>query len=96
MSNRKNKRKKYLNELNGICNPVLIKTWDELKECTSKTHYLEIEEFSGWAYPKNKKNMEHSMYLSTHTFYGGTHQYSTQELQRRGFNVVIDNWDKNN
>ena len=37
---------------------------------------------------------EHHKYLSTHTFYGDTYQYSTKILQEHGFDVEIDNWDK--
>ena len=89
-----------------------IRTWSELKECTSKTHDLEIEDCCGWIKPKNKfegkreylKNkpsnkelLEHlakyGTYLSTHTFYGGTHEFSTELLQKCGFNVVLANWD---
>lgn len=33
--------------------PKLIKTWDELKECTPETHTLEIEvkDGNGWIHP---------------------------------------------
>lgn len=34
------------------------------------------------------------IYLSTHTFYGKTHEYSTMILQEHGFDIEIDNWDK--
>ena len=37
---------------------------------------------------------EHHVYLSTHTFYGGTYKYSTKVLREHGFDVEIDNWDK--
>ena len=37
---------------------------------------------------------EHHVYLSTHTFYGGTYKHSTKVLQEHGFDVEIDNWDK--
>lgn len=49
----------------------------------------------------NCKNVEgivdfynHHVYLSTHTFYGSNYKYSTKLLQKYGFNVEIDNWDK--
>ncbi len=74
----------------------LIKTWAELKECTSETHILEIEDGCGWIHPKegyfNMPNGSH--YLSTHTFYGGTNLYSTELLQACGFNVEIASWDE--
>lgn len=34
------------------------------------------------------------VYLSTHTFYGSNYEYSTKLLQNYGFDVEIDNWDK--
>lgn len=37
---------------------------------------------------------EHHVYLSTHTFYGSQYKYSTKVLQEHGFDVEIDNWDK--
>jgi len=33
-------------------------------------------------------------YLGTHTFYGTQYKYSTELLQKFGFDVEIDNWDK--
>lgn len=36
------------------------------------------------------------VYLSTHTFYGSQYEYSTKVLQEHGFDVEIDNWDKEN
>lgn len=37
---------------------------------------------------------EHHVYLSTHTFYGSNYERSTEILQKHGFDVEIDNWDK--
>lgn len=75
--------------------PKLIKTWAELKECTSETHALEIGDCCGWIHPKKEvgKDWEGHHYLSTHTFYGSRHKYSTELLQSCGFNVVLANWD---
>ena len=76
--------------------PRLIKDWDELKECVSETHTLEIdiEGGNGWIHRKEDKddNSGYGHYLSTHTFYGSTHAYSTKLLQECGFNVVLANW----
>jgi hypothetical protein len=77
--------------------PKLIKTWNELKECISPTHFLVIDKHSGWIHPKNPKDpngWDGNHYLSTYTFYSQTHEWSTKILQQCGFNVVIDNWDK--
>ena len=38
----------------------------------------------------------HHVYLSTHTFYGSRYEYSTRFLQDHGFDIEIDNWDKEN
>lgn len=77
--------------------PKLINTWDELKECTSETHTLEIGDGKGWIHPKN--DMDHNSfegrhYLSTHTFYGGMNEGYTELLQACGFDVVLANWDE--
>lgn len=81
--------------------PKLIETWDELKECVSETHELEIEvdRCSGWIRRKgsndnDKDYFENNHYLSTHTFYGSSHEYSTKLLQKCGFNVRLANWDE--
>lgn len=34
------------------------------------------------------------VYLSTHTFYGSNYKTSTKLLQEHGFDIEIDNWDK--
>ncbi len=72
-----------------------IANWIELaKVPDSKTHRLEIipEEGSGWIKPLNNSN-DLGQYLSTHTFYGSMHEYSTKLLQGCGFNVVLANLD---
>ena len=72
-----------------------IANWIELAEVPdSKTHRLEIipEEGSGWVRPINDSN-DTGQYLSTHTFYGKTHKYSTKLLQGCGFDIVLANWD---
>lgn len=85
---------------------ILIKNWDHLKEVNpqSNTHILEVDEYSGHIncingeridedYEKQIPHLGH--YLSTHTFYGLNYVTSTKIMQLCGFNVVIDNWDKN-
>ena len=74
-------------------NPKYIKDWNELKEEKSETYALEIEEDSGYGWISSKEG-DDTHYLSTHTFYGGTHEYSTKLLQFCGFNVVLANWDE--
>ncbi len=41
-----------------------------------------------------KEYFDNHVYLSTHTFYGSKYEYSTKLLQEHGFDVEIDNWDK--
>ena len=70
-----------------------IASWKELATVEeSKTHKLEIEDYCGWIRQKNNDD-DIGTYLSTHTFYGKTHEYSTKLLQKPGFNVVLANWD---
>ena len=76
----------------------LIKNWEELSRLPdSKTHSLKItpEEGSGWINPliPTDEVLSGQKYLSTHTFYGKTHEYSTRLLQSCGFDVVLVNWD---
>ena len=71
-----------------------VANWEELAAVEGNEKYelkITIEEGFGWINPKN--NGGSGEYLSTHTFYGKTHEYSTKMLQRRGFNVVLANWD---
>lgn len=42
----------------------------------------------------SKEYFDHHVYLSTHTFYGSQYEYSTKILQEHGFDIEIDNWDK--
>jgi hypothetical protein len=79
-------------------NPKYIKDWIELKEEKSPTHTLEIdvEHGNGWIVPKgsDEESWNGRHYLSTHTFYGKFHKYSTELLQSCGFNVTLANWDE--
>ncbi len=70
----------------------LIKNWLELSKVKGNGVFtLDItpEEGSGWIRDKDGGYIE---YLSTHTFYGSSHEYSTSLLQKHGFNVVLENW----
>ena len=82
--------------------PRLITTWEELNGLESENYKVEVdlEHYCGWIKPKveteeTEENWyDHHKYLSTHTFYGRTHEFSTYLLQKFGFDVEIDNWDK--
>ena len=82
--------------------PRLIKSWEELKDLESEYYKIdvELENCCGWIVPKVETEeteefyFDHHRYLSTHTFYGSDYQYSTELLQKFGFDVEIDNWDK--
>jgi len=79
-------------------NAILIKNWEELRTLIpqeSETHILEVNDYKGWIQSKNNSvDVYDNHYLSTHTFYGETYKWSTRTLQKCGFNVIIDNWDK--
>lgn len=69
-----------------------------------------VNDYCGWIVPifdmpddeqaficncKNQENyFDNHVYLSTHTFYGSNYKKSTELLQKYGFDVEIDNWDK--
>lgn len=69
----------------------LIKSWDELVGLESNEYYLDIDEdrCSGWI--RRKSDDDSMEYLSTHTFYGRTYQYSTALLQEYGFDIQLEN-----
>lgn len=79
-----------------------IKNWQELSKVPpTNKHKIVVEEdmCSGWIKPIDEDNYEGDYYdgyayLSTHTFYGSQYKQSTKILQKFGFDVEIDNWDK--
>lgn len=88
---------------------MLIRDWEELSKIPneSSTHILtvDVEMGNGWLKAKNPKpykpklsymrQVQHlDIYLSTHTFYGSQYKQSTKILKACGFDVEIDNWDK--
>lgn len=82
-----------------MTDPKLISTWEELKDCKSNTHIIEVDlrYGSGWVRPKDKsikheEQYKNRCYLSTHTFYGSSYQRSTKILQECGFNIQLKNW----
>lgn len=73
----------------------LVRHWRDLAEVPeSETHRLEInvEHCNGWIHDKRDPEA-FGYYLSTHTFYGSKHEYSTALLRKCGFNVTCANWD---
>ena len=81
----------------------LISTWDELDGLESEKYKIRLDNkyrCSGWIEPKveteeTEENwFDHYVYLSTHTFYGTQYKESTEVLKKFGFDVEIDNWDK--
>ena len=80
---------------------LLIKNWEELSKVPANDKYkIEIEDCCGWIVPiketkeTHDKYFNHHVYLSTHTFYGSYYKESTRLLQKFGFDIEIDNWDK--
>lgn len=84
--------------------PKLIKNWKELFDLPPNDKYKIVQDESGygcgWIRPivetpeTEKDYFKHHVYLSSHTFYGSSYKYSTKKLQEYGFDVEIDNWDK--
>ena len=83
--------------------PKLIRNWEELSQVPPNDKYKIVLEDSGccaWIEPIKETEetqadyFEHHVYLSTHTFYGRFYERSTETLQKYGFDVEIDNWDK--
>lgn len=79
----------------------LIKSWEELNGLESESYKIKVEDnCCAWIVPKleteetQKYYWKHHEYLSTHTFYGSHYKCSTNVLQQFGFDIEIDNWDK--
>lgn len=89
---------------------MLIRDWEELASIPneSPTHILKVDVNAGNAWLESKFPKEYNpkksymrqikhldVYLSTHSFYGkGHYKHSTKILHACGFNVELDNWDK--
>lgn len=88
---------------------MLIKDWEELSKIPneSPTHILKVDvkHGFGWLMAKDPKPYDYKLsymgqikhqdvYLSTHMFYGMKYQHSTNLLKACGFDVEVDNWDK--
>lgn len=73
----------------------LIKTWDELIGLENDKYkvVVDLDAGNGWIISKNNED-DWKEYLSTHTFYGSQYQVSTKTFQKYGFDIEIDNWDK--
>ena len=90
---------KCLEKLNG--NKTFIKNWEELAKLPANEKYKIVmngDGCSGHIVPVDD-NVELKMginwiYLTTHTFYGPNYEESTKLLNKFGFNVQLDNWDK--
>jgi hypothetical protein len=74
----------------------LIKNWEELSKVPpSKTHYLKItpEDGNGMIMENGGEEIR-GKYLSTHTFYDSSYNYSTKLLNKCGFDVQLVSWDE--
>ena len=83
----------------------LIKNWEELAKVPPNDRYQIVvdldtpDEDSDFlcnceGMMKDSEFFKHHVYLSTHTFYGSNYKHSTKILQDHGFDIEIDNWDK--
>ena len=71
----------------------VINDWNELYGLENEKYKIvpdDLEEDNGWIYDKETK--EFKEYLSTHTFYEQFHKYSTELLQKYGFDVELVSW----
>lgn len=90
---------KCIEKLNG--DKTFIKNWEELAKLPANEKYKIVmngDGCSGHIVPVDD-NVELKMginwiYLTTHTFYGPNYEESTKLLNKFGFNVQLDNWDK--
>lgn len=81
---------------------VLVKNWQHLKALKLENDKyrvdVDLDTCNGHIIykkaPESEPFYKHGHYLSTHTFYGSQYKESTKLLQKCGFDVEIDNWDK--
>lgn len=82
---------------------MLVKTWEELSKVKPNGKYkinVALESCNAWIVPVKETEeterdyFKHHVYLSTHTFYGEKSEYSTKILQKFGWDIEIDNWDR--
>lgn len=74
---------------------TLVKDWVQLSKVkSSQDYHLEIKPEDGNGWIVDSRTGDHVEYLSTHTFYGSQHEFSTRQLSKYGFDVEVDNWDK--
>lgn len=83
--------------------PKLIKNWEELSKVPPNEKYkivVDLDMCNGHIVPVEETAetqndyFRYHCYLSTHTFYGSNYEYSTKVLQEYGFDIELDNWDK--
>lgn len=72
----------------------LIKNWKELSQTPVNDKYRIVVDEEMCSGEIQTLDGEFCEYLSTHTFYGSQYKYSTELLQKYGFDIEIDNWDK--
>ena len=81
----------------------IIKNWKELSQVKPNDKYkieIDIDMCNGWIKPiketeETEKNyFKHRFYLSTHSFYGSSYEYNSKKLQEFGFDIQLENWDK--
>lgn len=81
----------------------LIRNWEELSKVPPNDKYkivVDLDMCNGHIVPieETAKTQNdyfgHHVYLSTHTFYGSQYKDSKKILQEYGFDIEIDNWDK--
>lgn len=72
-----------------------IRDWNDLVGLESENYKLKIDTEMGCGriVPKTETD-EMSKYLSTHTFYGSSYKGYEKLLREYGFDVELNNWDK--
>lgn len=72
----------------------LIKNWEELSKVPPNDKYKIVVDEDMCSGVIETLDGNFCEYLSTHTFYGKNYKHSTELLQKYGFDIEIDNWDK--
>ncbi len=81
----------------------LIKNWEELAKVPANDKFkivVDLERGNGWILPieENEETLNdyifNHVYLHTHTFYSSYYDWSSKVLQEHGFDIELENWDK--
>ena len=77
-----------------LCSGWIVPVWDGVDEDGEPDCWCLDTSSEYYSEEIDNHYFKYHVYLSTHTFYGSQHKYYTKIFQAYGFDIEIDNWDK--